>query len=36
MIGLAKHFESNKTMSVKVSYNKVLKSTQKYGKESVI
>ena len=36
MIGLAKHFESNKTMSVKVSYNKVLKGTQKYGKESVI
>ena len=32
MIGYVKHFDSNKTMSFKVSDNKLLKSTIKYGK----
>ena len=32
MIGYAKHFDSNKTMSFKVSDNKLLKSTKRYGK----
>ena len=32
MIGYVKHFDTNKTMSFKVSDNKLLKSTTKYGK----
>ena len=36
MIGYAKHFDSTKTMSFKVSDNKLLKSTVKYVKESAI
>ena len=36
MIGYAKHFDSTKTMSFKVSDNKLLKSTVKYVKESSI
>ena len=33
MIGYVKHFDSNKTMSFKVSDNKLLKSIIKYGKK---
>ena len=36
MIGYVKHFDSNKTMSFKVSDNKPLKSTQRYGEKSAI
>ena len=36
MIGYVKHFGSNKTMSFKVSDNKLLKSTTKYVKELAI
>ena len=36
MIGYVKNFDSNKTMSFKVSDNKLLKSTIKYGKVSAI
>ena len=36
MIGYVKNFDSNKTMSFKVSDNKLLKSTTKYGKKLVI
>ena len=36
MIGYVKHFVSNKTMSFKVSDNKLLKSTTKYGKKLAI
>ena len=32
MIGYVKHFDKNKTMSFKVSDNKLLKSTIKHGK----
>ena len=32
MIGFAKYFDSNKTMYLKVSDNKLLKSTQNLGK----
>ena len=31
MIGYAKYFESNKTMSFKVTDKKLLKNTPKYG-----
>ena len=33
MTGYVKHFDCNKTMSFKVSDNKLLKSTIKYGKK---
>ena len=33
MIGYVKCFESNKAMSFKIGYNKLLKSTSKYGKK---
>ena len=36
MIGYAKHFDSNKTMSFKVSDNKLLKSIKRYGKRFAI
>ena len=36
MICYVKHFVSNKTMSFKVSENKLLKSTAKYGKKLAI
>ena len=36
MIGYVKCFDSNKTMSFKVTDCKLLKSTTKYGKESAI
>ena len=36
MIGYVKHFDSNKTMSFKVSDNKLLKSTIRYGKRLAI
>ena len=36
MIGYVKHFYSNKTMSFKVSDNKLLKSTPKYEKKLAI
>ena len=36
MIGYVKNFDSNKTMSFKVSDNKLLKSVIKYGKELAI
>ena len=32
MIGYVQNFDSNKTMSIKVGDNKLLKSTTKYGK----
>ena len=32
MIGYVKHFDSNKTMSFKVSDNKLLRSIKRYGK----
>ena len=32
MISYVKHFDNNKTMSFKVSDNKLLKSTKRYGK----
>ena len=32
MIGYVKHFDSNKTMTFKISDNKLLKNTIKYGK----
>ena len=32
MIGYVKHFDSNKTMSLKVTDKKLLKSILKYGK----
>ena len=36
MIGYVRHFDSNKTISFKVSDNKLLKSIIKYGKKVVI
>ena len=36
MIGNAKHFNSNQTISFKVSDNKRLKSTKRYGKRLAI
>ena len=36
MIRYVKCFDSNKTMSLKVIDNKVLKSTPKYGKKSAV
>ena len=36
MIGYFKHFDSNKTMSFKVSDNKLPKSTIKHGKKLAI
>ena len=36
MIGYVKHFHRNKTMSLKGSDNKLLKSTIKYGKKLAI
>ena len=36
MIGHAKCFNSNKTMSFKASNNKLLKSILKYGKELAV
>ena len=36
MVGYVKHFDSNKTMSFKVTDNKLLKSILKYRKESVV
>ena len=36
MIGYVKHFDSNKTMSFKVSDNKLLKSIKRYGKRLAI
>ena len=36
MIGYVKHFNSNKTISFKVSDNKLLKSTKRYGKRLAI
>ena len=36
MIGYVKDFDSNKTMSVKVSDNKLLKSSKRYGKRLAI
>ena len=36
MIGYVKHFDINKTMSFKVSDNKLLKEYIKYGKKLVI
>ena len=33
MISYVKHFDSNKTMSFKVSDNKLLKSTKNMGKD---
>ena len=36
MIGHAKFFNSNKTMSIKASNNKLLKSILKYGKELAV
>ena len=35
-IGYVKHFDSNKTMSLKVADNKLLKNTTKYGKNLAI
>ena len=36
MIGYAKHFDSNKTMSFKVSDNKIWESTKRFGKKLAI
>ena len=36
MIGYVKHFDSNKTTSLKVVDNKLLKSITKYGKEFAV
>ena len=36
MISYVKHFDSNKTVSFKVSDNKLLKSTKRYGKRLAI
>ena len=36
MIGYVKHFNSNKTMSFKVSDNKLFKGTKRYGKRLAI
>ena len=36
MIGYVKHFDSNKTISLKVNDNKLLKGTKKYGKKLVV
>ena len=36
MIGYVKNFDSNKTTSFKVSDNKLLKSTIRYGKKLAI
>ena len=36
MIGYVKYFDSNKTVSFKVSDNKLLKKYKKYGKKLVI
>ena len=33
MMEYVKHFDKNKTMSLKVNDNKLLKSIQKYGKK---
>ena len=33
MIEYVKHFDKNKTMSLKVNYNKLLNSIQTYGKK---
>ena len=36
MIGYVKHFDSNKTMSFKVSVNKLLKKYKRYEKRLAI